>query len=188
MRIATHVAAGAVLLVALLSGCTSPSGPTNTGATASPSSEASVASPSAQPSAEPSAALELSDLRTDPCLALSQDDLDRLGGGFATPPDGEDDTSCLWLSQPSILFIAHPTVDQTADQDNRDLMTETTVDGRPALVGVLIKNRGCMLYVRHGKDTSIEVHEIWDGEEPSGPTCGQAAEFAGAILDNLEQH
>lgn len=186
MRKASRAAAGAVLLVALLSSCT-PTSPTDTGATASPSSSASVASRSVQPSAEPSAALELSDLRTDPCLALTQDDLDQLGGGLATPPDGEDDTSCLWLSQRSILFIAHPTVDQTADQDNHDLMAETTVDGRPALLGVLIKDRGCMLYVRHGKGTTIEVHEIWDGEEPSGPTCGQAAEFAGAILDNLEQ-
>lgn len=67
-------------------------------------------------------------------------------------------------------------------------MAETTVDGHPALLGVLIKDRGCMLYVRYEAGTSIEVHEIWDGEKPSGSTCGQAAEFAGAILDNLEQN
>jgi hypothetical protein len=186
MRIASHVV-GAVLLSALVSGCTSPISPTDTGASVSPSSSASVASPSVQPPEEPPAALGLSDLRTDPCLALSQDDLDRLGGGLATPRDGENETSCLWLRQRSIFFIAHPTVDQTAEQENRDLMAETTVDGRPALLGVLIKDRGCMLYVRHEAGTSIEVHEIWDGEEPSGTTCGQAAEFADAILDNLEQ-
>lgn len=80
------------------------------------------------------------------------------------------------------------TTGPTEDQENRDLMVETTVGGRPALLGVLIKDRGCLLYVADGAGASIEVHEAWGDGKPSGPTCGRAADFAGAILDNLEQN
>ena len=189
MRLTLPAIAHAVLLAAILTACSPGSGsPTPPPSEASPTPSATIQRPVGPPPEQLPDTLDLAALEAEPCLALSKADLERLDAGLAVPVDDVDPPSCMWMGpQRTVSFASHTSVDHTADREFREAMSETTIDGHRALVGVYIKDRGCVVYVSHEKHTSLRFAEQWDGTKPSGPTCARATDFASAVLDNLER-
>ncbi|GAA4689884.1 Protein of unknown function (DUF3558) [Promicromonospora umidemergens] len=187
MRLILPATTYAVLLAAILTACSPGSGsPSQEPSEASPTPSATVQRPIGPPPEELPDTLDLAALKAEPCLALSDADLDQLDAGLAVPMDDVERPACMWMGpQRTVSFVPHTAVDQTADREAREVMSESTIDGHRALVGIYIKDRGCVVHVSHEKGTSLEFAEHWDGTRPSGRTCARAADFASAVLSNL---